>query len=51
MMQTKASAIFSLVAIAMASASYIGPNPITTTQPPHQPGHIISEFHFISNFI
>jgi len=54
MMQTKASAIFSLVTTAVVSASYIGHNPTTTTQPPYQPttlGHIISEFHFISHLI
>jgi len=50
MMPTKASAIFSLVTIAVVSASYIGPNPTTTTQPPYQPttpGHIVGEQHFM----
>jgi len=51
MMQTKVSAVFSLVTIAVVSASYIGPNPIATTQLSYQPGHIISEFHFISHLI
>jgi len=54
MMQAKASTIFSLVTIAVVSASYIGPNPTPTTQPPYQPttpGHIISEFHSISHLI
>ncbi|KAF6041571.1 hypothetical protein EB796_000084 [Bugula neritina] len=44
MMQTKASAIFSLVTIAVVSASYIGHNPTTTTISPYQPttpGHIV----------
>jgi len=49
-MQTKASAIFSLVTIAVVSASYIGPNPTTTNISPYQPttpGHIVSELHFM----
>jgi len=54
MMPTKVSAIFSLVTIAVVSASYIAPNPTTTTQPPYQPptpGHIISELNFTLHLI